>query len=26
MPDWRGPCLSCVHAPLAIAGRLDYLF
>jgi len=26
MLDWRGPCLSCVHAPLAIAGRLDYLF
>jgi len=26
LPDWRGPCLSCVHAPLAIAGRLDYLF
>jgi len=26
MLDWRALCLSCVHAPLAIAGRLDYLF
>jgi len=26
MLNWRAPCLSCVHAPLAIAGRLDYLF